>query len=346
LYPIWGFDQIDRLLGMRTYLKKRPHLDPSTSRGYTGTLAYRERRLERICFSMALSALCVCTLVRAAEHPPTTAPADMVQIPGGSFRMGTNDGFPYEGPVHEVVVRSFWMDRHEVSNAEFEKFVKATGYLTEAEALQWSGVFDSKEKTWGKSDGANWRHPDGPASPAKPEEPVVQVSIKDAMEYAKWAGKRLPTEAEFEYAARGGLEEKKYAWGDELHPGGKFMANVWQGFFPDDNEGKDGFLMRAPVGSFPANGYGLHDITGNVWEWCSDWFDPGYYARSPKEDPKGAEQGEERVIRGGSWMCSENYCVGHRVAARNHTASDSGLNNLGFRCVKDINEKKSRAASQ
>ena len=272
---------------------------------------------------------------RAADPAPTTAPANMVLIKGGAFKMGADDGFAYEGPVHEVKVSSFWMDKHEVTNAEFEKFVTATGYVTEAEQLKWSGVFLPEQHSWTKGDGANWRHPEGPDTHANPNEPVVHVSIKDANEYAKWAGKRLPTEAEFECAARGGLEGKKYAWGDEQKPGGKFMVNVWQGFFPDRNTGADGYLMRAPVESFPPNGYGLYDITGNVWEWCSDWYDPQYYAHSPKENPRGPEKGEERVLRGGSWMCSENYCIGYRVAARNHTAPDSGLNNLGFRCVKD-----------
>jgi formylglycine-generating enzyme required for sulfatase activity len=163
---------------------------------------------------------------------------------------------------------------------------------------------------------------------------VIHVSYADAEAYAKWANKRLPTEAEFEFAARGG-KQTKFSWGDELYPNGKCMANAWQGMFPLEDQGKDGFKGLAPVGSFPANPYGLYDITGNVWEWCSDWFDPEYYQHSPKENPKGPEKGTERVLRGGSWLCAENYCLGYRVAARNKTAPDSGLNNLGFRCVRD-----------
>ena len=272
---------------------------------------------------------------RAQAASPTTAPAGMVLIPGGTFKMGTDDGFPHEGPVHEVTLAPFWMDKHEVTVGEFAKFVESTGYKTEAETLGWSGVFDPAQRAWAKSDGADWRHPWGPKSNAKPNEPVVHVSYADAMAYAMWAGKRLPTEAEFEFAARGGLDQKTYAWGDELRPNGKHGANIWQGRFPDRDEATDGFPGPAPVGSFPANGYGLYDISGNVWEWCHDWFAPDYYASSPKENPKGPDRGTERVIRGGSWMCSENYCVGYRAAARNQTAPDSGLNNLGFRCVKD-----------
>jgi formylglycine-generating enzyme len=250
--------------------------------------------------------------------------------------MGEADGFPYEAPVHDVTLKSFWMDEHEVTVAQFEKFVAATKYQTDAEKFGWSGVFDVKSGEWTKVTGADWRHPDGPTSPAaKPDEPVVHVSYADADAYAKWAGKRLPTEAEFEYAARGGQDHKKYAWGDQLTPAGKHMANTWQGTFPKKDEATDHFAGVAPVKSFPPNGFGLYDMTGNVWEWCSDFFDPDYYALSPKENPAGPPKGEERVIRGGSWMCSENYCVGYRAGARNKTAPDSGLTNLGFRCAKD-----------
>lgn len=261
---------------------------------------------------------------------------DMVRIPAGTFRMGTEDGFAYEGPVHEVSLKPFWMDRHEVTVGKFAAFVKATGYVTDSERLGWSGVFVPAKHEWTKGDGASWRRPEGPeGGEAKENEPVVHVSYADCLAYAKWAGKRLPTEAEFEFAARGGLKDKKYAWGDELVPGGKHHANVWQGTFPEKDRGEDGFAGRAPVGSFPANGYGLYDITGNVWEWCADYFDPGYYAKSPRENPTGPASGKERVIRGGSWLCSDNYCTGYRVASRMHTEEDSGLNNLGFRCVRD-----------
>lgn len=259
----------------------------------------------------------------------------MALIKGGTFWMGTNDGLPIEAPVHQVTVKSFWIDTHEVTVAQFADFVKATGYKTEAEKYGWSGVFDVKTGEWTKVDGADWRHPDGPSSTAPPDEPVVQVSWNDAVAYAKWAKKRLPTEAEFEYAARGGLVGKKYAWGDELRPQGKHLANWWQGVFPMRDLGEDGYVGRAPVGVFPPNGYGLYDITGNVWEWCADWFDETYYQTSPRENPKGPAKGKDRIIRGGSWLCSENYCTGYRVAARNHTEPDSGLNNLGFRCARN-----------
>ena len=270
-----------------------------------------------------------------ATRPARPADDEMVMIKGGTFKMGTADGFPFEGPGHEVKLKPFWMDKHEVTVAQFEKFVAATGYKTDAEKFGWSGVFDLKSGQWTKTDGAGWRHPLGPSSAAKANEPVVHVSYADAQAYATWAGKRLPSEAEFEFAARGGLDGKKYAWGDELYPNAKCAANTWQGAFPDKDEGKDGYVGVAPVCSFPPNRYGLCDITGNVWEWCSDWFDPDYYTASPNENPRGPQTGQERVIRGGSWMCSENYCVGYRVAARNKTAPDSGLNNLGFRCARD-----------
>jgi len=259
----------------------------------------------------------------------------MQLINGGRFSMGTDDGLPVEAPVHQVTVKSFWIDRHPVTVAEFAEFVSATGYKTESESLGWSGVFDVRASSWKRAHGADWRHPDGPASSASPREPVTQVSWNDATAFATWAKKRLPTEAEFEYAARGALAGKKYSWGDELTFGGKYQANWWQGRFPVNNTGADGFIGRAPVGSFPANGYGLYDMTGNVWEWCADWFGEDYYRASPKLNPRGPGSGADRVIRGGSWLCSDNYCTGYRVAARNHTAPDTGLNNLGFRCVRD-----------
>lgn len=259
----------------------------------------------------------------------------MILIPAGTFEMGAKDGMEFESPVHTVKISAFWMDEHEVTVAEFTKFVEATGYKTEAEKFGWSGVFDVEQGGWVKSDGANWRHPEGKNSEAKPDEPVCQISWNDAVEYAKWAGKRLPTEAEFEYAARGGLLQKKYSWGDELRPNGKTVANWWQGTFPEKNTIEDGFLRRASVKSFQPNGFGLYDMAGNVWEWTNDWYSDDYYKKSPAENPKGAENGKEKSIRGGSWMCSENYCSNYRVAGRSHSTPDSGLNNLGFRCVKD-----------
>ena len=259
----------------------------------------------------------------------------MVLIRGGSFKMGSEDGMPYEAPVHDVSIRSFWMDAHEVTVAEFAKFVTATGYKTEAERFGWSGAFSLTEGQWKKTTGANWRHPDGPDSNAAMDEPVCQVSWNDAAAYAKWAGKRLPTEAEWEYAARGGLVQKTYSWGDTLRPNGKPAANWWQGNFPQRNTGEDGFMTRAPVNSFPPNAFGLHDMIGNVWEWCADWYADDAYSNSTHDDPKGPERGDERVIRGGSWMCAENFCSNYRVAARSHATPDSGMNNLGFRCVRD-----------
>jgi sulfatase modifying factor 1 len=260
----------------------------------------------------------------------------MVLVKGGEFQMGTDDGMPNESPPHLVRVKSFWIDTHEVTVAEFAEFVAATGYKTEAEQFGWSVVFNVNEGAWQKVDGANWRHPDGPNSEAAQDEPVTQVSWNDAAAFAKYYGKRLPTEAEWEYAARGGLVGKTYTWGDELRPQGKPVANWWQGHFPTRDTGEDGFRGRAPVGTFAPNDYGLFDMAGNVWEWCADWYDAGAYTfrKAVADNPTGPAEGKERVIRGGSWMCSENFCSNYRVAARSHATPDSGLNNLGFRCVK------------
>lgn len=305
--------------------------------------------MTRIFFSLRLlPAMLVCATLAGCDQtnaaPPATAPAavapqttvdDMVAIPGGTFLMGTNDGFPYEGPAHEVTVKPFKLDRTEVTVGQFAKFVAATGYKTEAETFGWSGVFDPAKRGWQKSDGATWREPDGPGSKPKDDEPVCQISYNDALAYAKWAGKRLPTEAEWEFAARGGLKHKTYAWGDELRPGGKPVANWWQGIFPQKDTAEDGFTTRAPVGRFAPNGYGLLDMSANVWEWCADWYADDYYLKSPKDNPTGPAEGTDRVIRGGSWMCSENYCNNYRVAGRSKTTPDTALNNLGFRCAKD-----------
>lgn len=250
--------------------------------------------------------------------------------------MGTDRGMPFESPVHRVGLEAFWIDETEVTVAEFGRFVEAANYVTEAERFGWSLVFDVNTGDWERVDGANWRRPDGGQLTPQPDEPVVQVSWNDANAYAKWAGKRLPTEAEWEFAARGGLRGKQYAWGDELRPGGKPVANWWQGSFPLRNTGEDGFVGRARVASFPSNGYGLYDAAGNVWEWTADWYSDDYYASSPSDDPKGPSSGVERAMRGGSWMCAENFCTNYRVAARSHATPDSGMNNLGFRCAKDV----------
>lgn len=262
----------------------------------------------------------------------------MVMLPGGTFSMGTVDGMPFERPVHDVSVKSFWVDEHEVTVGQFAGFVEATKYRTDAEKFGWSVVFDVKTGEWERVNGANWRYPESGKTEASADEPVVQVSWADASNYAKWAGKRLPTEAEWEFAARGGLVGKRYSWGDELRPGGKPVANWWQGVFPEKNTGEDGFLGRAKVKSFPPNGYGLYETGGNVWEWCSDWYAEDYYTDKPAIDPKGPNDGVERSIRGGSWMCAENFCTNYRVAARSHSTPDTGMNNLGFRCVRDIAE--------
>ena len=284
---------------------------------------------------VALIAAPGCRKEPSTREPSHTERDGMVYIAGGTFLMGSDGGPSYEGPVHEVEVDAFWMDRHEVTVAEFARFVAATGYATDAETFGWSGVFDVETGAWEKADGADWRHPEGPASRAADDEPVCQVSWRDGAAYARWAGKRLPTEAEWEFAARGGLAGQTYAWGDDLRPGGRPVANWWQGVFPERDTGEDAFRGRAPVGSFPPNGYGLSDMAGNVWEWCADWYADDYYRVSPRENPTGPDAGSERVLRGGSWMCAENFCSNYRVAARSHATPDSGLNNLGFRCARD-----------
>ncbi len=267
-------------------------------------------------------------------------PADtggMVLIAGGEFTMGTDQGFPYEGPPHRVALDSFYLDEHEVTNAQYAAFAEATGHVTDSEKLGWSGIFDLKQESWIKGNGADWRHPDGPSSSYKDklDYPVVHLSWQDAAAYCGWKGRRLPTEAEFEYTIRGMLEGARYPWGDELTPGGVHRANLWQGRFPNQDLSHDGFSGYGPVKQFPANAYGVYDITGNVWEWASDWYSPTYFQVSPVRNPKGPSSGTQKVQRGGSWLCSENYCQGYRSAARMMTESDSGLNNLGFRCAAD-----------
>lgn len=317
----------------------------------------------------------------SARAEPADAPPGMVWVRGGEYLMGTDDlqANDAERPAHRVRVDGFWIDRTELTNAEFRKFVEATGYQTIAERpIRWeqlktqlppgtprlpddqlvpgSMVFtppdrpvplDDFSNWWRWVPGANWRHPEGPGSSidGKDQYPVVHVAWDDAAAYARWAGKRLPTEAEWELASRGGLEGKKYAWGDEFQPGGKFQANTWQGHFPEVNAGDDGYPRLAPVKSFPPNGLGLYDTIGNVWEWCSDWYRPDSYrldaGRSPVVNPQGPEKSYDpdepyqpkRVIRGGSFLCSANYCVNYRPSARRGTATDSGMSHLGFRCV-------------
>ncbi len=318
-----------------------------------------------------------------AAKPPGPAPAGMVWIPGGEFSMGsegkcsgksycTMDTVADALPIHRVYVDGFWMDATDVTNAEFEKFVKATGYVTVAEIaptkeqfptappenlVAGSVVFtptpgpvplDNHYQWWSYVPGANWRHPEGPQSDIRGREndPVVQVAFADADAYAKWAGKRLPTEAEWEFASRGGLSGKLYAWGDEFKPSGKFMVNCWQGEFPVKDSGEDGFPGIAPVKSFPPNGYGLYDMAGNVWQWCSDWYRADYFrqlaaAKGVARNPQGPETSSDpaepgvakRVQRGGSFLCTDQYCSRYMAGTRGKGEPDTGTNHLGFRCV-------------
>jgi formylglycine-generating enzyme required for sulfatase activity len=318
--------------------------------------------------------------LRAAPAP---APPGMVWIPGGEFSMGSDVagealcGLPGvtrdSQPVHRVYVDGFWMDRTEVTNAQFAAFVAATGYVTIAERTPTQAEFpgappqnlvagstvftptrgpvplDDHLRWWRYQVGASWRHPDGPDSDLEGREqhPVVHVAYDDALAYARWAGKRVPSEAEYEFAARGGLAGKLYAWGDELRPGGKHMANTFQGTFPVVDSAQDRFGGSAPVGRFPANGYGLYDVAGNVWEWTSDWYRPDTYARRAlggevSRNPQGpespldpAEPGErKRVQRGGSFLCTEQYCTRYMVGTRGKGEVSTGSNHLGFRCVR------------
>jgi formylglycine-generating enzyme required for sulfatase activity len=315
---------------------------------------------------------------------PGPAPKGMVWIPGGEFSMGSDrsgealcdlPGVTRDAqPIHRVYVDGFWMDTTEVTNAEFEKFVEATAYVTVAERIPTKEEFPTAPpenlfagstvftptagpvpmtdhyRWWRYEEGASWRHPEGPKSDlaGKRNHPVIHVAYEDAVAYAKWAGKRLPSEAEFEFAARGGLTGKRYAWGDELKPDGKWMANIYQGEFPVQDTGEDGFPRLAPVKSFPANNYGLYDVAGNAWEWCSDWYRPDYYARladtgGVARNPPGpstpfdpAEPTEKkRVYRGGSFLCTRQYCTRYMVGTRGKGEVSSGSSNLGFRCVKD-----------
>ena len=291
---------------------------------------------------------------------------------GGCVGEGGKDPLDDSRPLHHVVVDGFWMDVTEVTNAQFAKFVEATNYVTVAERKPQAGDFpgappealvagsivftppdaavplDDSLVWWSYVPGANWRHPDGPESDLKGREnhPVVQVAYEDAASYAKWAGKRLPTEAEWEFAARGGNQQKRFAWGDDFHPEGKWMANTYQGHFPVEDEGQDGFKGTAPAGRFPANGYGLYDVAGNVWEWCADWYRPDTYTRDatrgtvknpsgPTESLDPQEPGvAKRVQRGGSFLCSEVYCARYLVGSRGKGEPSSASNHIGFRCVQ------------
>ncbi|WP_342387860.1 formylglycine-generating enzyme family protein [Salinicoccus bachuensis] len=284
---------------------------------------------------------------------------EQVYIPGGAFLMGTNgrEGYPDdgEGPARRVKVDPFHMDVHAVTNEAFSTFIEDTGYVTEAEKFGWSFVFyqfvsdRTKRRVkrvvpntpwWLVVQGACWKHPEGPDSnvESRMDHPVVHVSWNDAAAYAEWAGKRLPTEAEWEFAARGGLEQKLYPWGDELTPDGEHRCNIWQGGFPKTNTKADGHLGTAPAAAFPPNGYGLHNTVGNVWEWCADWFAKSTKNRGGKNNPQGPKKGDFRIMRGGSYLCHDSYCNRYRVAARTRNTPDSASGNIGFRCVTDIRQ--------
>jgi sulfatase modifying factor 1 len=315
---------------------------------------------------------------------PEAAPPGMVWIPGGEFSMGAREmpdmnevgmqATRDSRPIHRVYVHGFFMDRTDVTNAEFAKFVRATGYVTVAERkprpedfpgappenlVAGAVVFarpdhpvslDNHYQWWSYVPGANWRHPQGPKSSIKGRDayPVVEVAYEDAEAYAKWFGKRLPTEAEWEFAARGGLSGKLYAWGDEFRPHERWMANTHQGHFPDEDSGDDGFAGIAPVAQFPANGYGLFDMAGNVWQWTSDWYRADYYAtvaaaggvaRNPQGPDSSLDPGEpdqaKKVHRGGSFLCTDQYCSRYMVGTRGKGEVSTGTNHLGFRCVRD-----------
>jgi formylglycine-generating enzyme required for sulfatase activity len=319
----------------------------------------------------------------------------MVWIPGGEFSMGALDPPAVDGvgmhaaedarPIHRVYVDSFWMDETDVTNEEFARFIKATGYVTIAErtptAEEFPGappqnlvagsvVFSPPDhpvslndhfQWWSYIKGADWRHPEGPKSSLDGREkfPVVHVAYPDAAAYANWAGKRLPTEAEWEFAARGGLAGKRYPWGDEFRPDGKWMANTHQGHFPVSDTGADGYTGIAPVAQFPPNGYGLYDMAGNVWQWTSDWYRPDYYqqlataggvARNPRGpdspyDPTEPSE-KKKVHRGGSFLCTDQYCARYVVGTRGKGEVTTGTNHLGFRCVKPVTRVSKGLISQ
>jgi len=279
----------------------------------------------------------------------------MVELEGGEFTMGTDGDYGYpvdgEGPAHRVELSPFAISRCAVSNEQFAAFAEDTGHSTDAERFGASFVFVgflpadlpparavAAAPWWRLVEGADWAHPEGPGSDwrERRDHPVVHVSWEDAAAFCRWSGTRLPTEAEWEYSARGGLAGCRFPWGEELEPGGEHRMNVFQGSFPEDNECADGYAGTAPVDAFPPNGYGLHNLTGNVWEWTADRFDRNYYADSPRRDPR-CEEGEgPRVMRGGSYLCHASYCNRYRVDARSANAPDASTGNLGFRLAGDL----------
>jgi sulfatase modifying factor 1 len=319
------------------------------------------------------------SLAELMRSEPGNHPSDpnMICIPGGTFLMGSEDFYPEERPVHEVTVDGFWIERCQVTNEQFARFVEATGYVTVAERplraedfpgapaenlVPGSMVFHTTTKPvdlrdytnwWAWTPGASWRQPFGPRSSLEglEQHPVVHIAYEDAEAYARWAGKRLPTEAEWEFASRGGLDGKKFTWGDEHFPEGKAMANSWQGEFPWQNLLVDGYEGTSPVGSFPPNGYGLFDMAGNVWEWTSDWYVPRRVGEvvkpccGPPVNPRIASPDQSydpaqpqfriprKVVKGGSHICAPNYCLRYRPAARQPQMIDTGMSHIGFRCI-------------
>ena len=272
----------------------------------------------------------------------TVRATGLVRLEGGAFLMGSDDpdGFPEdaEGPVREVQIEGFAIAPNALSNEEFAVFVDAAGHVSAAERFGWSFVFAgllpddfpptrsvAEAPWWRQVEGADWRHPEGPGSSIadRSDHPVVHVSWTDARAYCSWAGVRLPSEAEWEYAARGGLARKRFPWGDELTPGGEHRCNIWQGEFPRRNTLEDGFYGTAPVDAFPPNAFGLHNTSGNAWEWCADWFDPK------------PGRGRAKVIRGGSYLCHSSYCNRYRVAARSRNTPDTTTGHMGFRVAAD-----------
>jgi sulfatase modifying factor 1 len=277
--------------------------------------------------------------------PPddVVVPQGMVYIPGGRTRIGSSDGPAYEAPPFTADIEPFLMDVHPVTVAQFRAFVQATGYVTEAERFGQGGVFDMRQMRWLLVEGASWRTPLGAgATPAPDDHPVTQVSWNDATAFARWAGKRLPTEIEWEHAARGARDAREpYAWGASLVQHGAHRANTWQGSFPERNTGEDGYLLTSPVGAFGATALGLTDMGGNVWEWTADWFRP--YGQ--RHMPFRATSESERTQRGGSFLCHESYCHGYRVSARSHSTPETSLFHVGFRLVRDIPSLSESAAA-
>ena len=282
---------------------------------------------------------------------------DMVHI-GGSFLMGTNDQEQFrldgESPIRKIHVDAFYIDIKTVTNRDFKVFIDKTGYKTDANKFGWSFVFYkfisrrissevkkavSGAEWWRKVEGASWNHPEGPGSNIKNrmDHPVVHVSWNDAQAYCNWSGKRLPTEAEWEFSARGGLEQNKYPWGNNLTPKGEYRCNIWQGIFPDKNTKSDGYESTAPSLSFEPNGYGIYNASGNVWEWCSDWFTATHIKNDmTQKNPKGPKTGTTKVTKGGSYLCHDSYCNRYRVSARTATTPDTSTGHTGFRCAVSL----------